>query len=136
MSSGRFSSDFIQLSYLGRGTFGEVFKVRNRIDGQIYAIKRILISEDRKEKVLREARLLSSVTHVRITRFYNCWMEQTLVELEDDEEEEKEEEKVLALGSKEKDVIPIVDSGLVCNICLKPYLDWQVQIEEWCKLAS
>jgi serine/threonine protein kinase len=142
MSSGRFSSDFIQLSYLGRGAFGEVFKVRNRIDGQIYAIKRILISEDRKEKVLREARLLSSITHVRITRFFNCWMEQTLVELEDDDEEEEEEEddeeKVLALGSRKEDVIPVsvIDSGLVCNICLKPYLDWQVQIEEWSKLAS
>ena len=69
-------------------------------------------------------------------------MEQTLVELEDDDEEEEEEDeeedKVLALGLRKEDVLPVsvIDSGLVCNICLKPYLDWQVQIEEWSKLAS
>jgi len=125
--SGRFISDFTRISYLGRGAFGEVYKVRNQIDGQVYAIKRILISDDRKDKVLREARLLSSVTHERITRFYNCWIEQEVV----DNDEEEEEEKEVALQPSAE-----ADSGLVCNICLKTYPDWQVQIDAWERLAS
>jgi eukaryotic translation initiation factor 2-alpha kinase 4 len=133
--SGRFTTDFTRISYLGRGAFGEVYKVRNQIDGQVYAIKRILISDDRKDKVLREARLLSSVTHDRITRFYNCWIEQEVVDNDEEEEEGKGEEKEVALPSSAHTEVE-ADSGLVCNICLKRYPDWQVQIDAWEKLAS
>jgi serine/threonine protein kinase len=133
--SGRFTTDFTRISYLGRGAFGEVYKVRNQIDGQVYAIKRILISDDRKDKVLREARLLSSVTHDRITRFYNCWIEQEVVDNDEEEEEGKGEEKEVALPSSAHTEVE-ADSGLVCNICLKTYPDWQVQIDAWEKLAS
>jgi len=34
----RFKQDFIQLGILGQGDFGEVFKVKSRIDGLTYAI--------------------------------------------------------------------------------------------------
>ena len=34
----RFETDFETLSFLGQGAFGEVFKVRNRLDGQVYAL--------------------------------------------------------------------------------------------------
>ena len=36
----RFKQDFVQLGILGQGDFGEVFKVKSRIDGLTYAIKR------------------------------------------------------------------------------------------------
>ena len=36
----RFKQDFVQLGILGQGDFGEVFKVKSRIDGLAYAIKR------------------------------------------------------------------------------------------------
>ena len=35
-----FKQDFVQLDILGQGDFGEVFKVKSRIDGLTYAIKR------------------------------------------------------------------------------------------------
>jgi hypothetical protein len=72
----RHQSDFETMAFLGAGAFGQVFQVRNRIDGQLYALKRIRVDERRREKVLREARLLSTLTHERLTRYYNCWIEQ------------------------------------------------------------
>lgn len=80
-SSSRTEQDFEILHYLGSGAFGEVYKVRNRIDGQLYAIKRIRIDAQRRDKILREARVLSALNHARITRYYNCWIEQIEEEL-------------------------------------------------------
>lgn len=36
----RFITDFEVISKLGEGSFGEAFKVRSRIDGALYAIKK------------------------------------------------------------------------------------------------
>ena len=74
----RFSSDFDILKAIGHGAFGEVVKVRNRLDGRIYAIKRTKL-DDRdaasKAKVLREVRTLSRLHHEFVVRYYHSWIE-------------------------------------------------------------
>ena len=40
IKSNRFATDFEVISKLGEGSFGEAFKVRSRLDGNIYAIKK------------------------------------------------------------------------------------------------
>ena len=40
INSNKFSSDFEIISKLGEGSFGEAFKVRSLIDGNVYAIKK------------------------------------------------------------------------------------------------
>jgi serine/threonine protein kinase len=37
----RYSSEFETVGYINKGGFGEVFKVKNKLDGQEYAIKKI-----------------------------------------------------------------------------------------------
>ncbi|KAI9829616.1 MAG: hypothetical protein M1826_005506 [Phylliscum demangeonii] len=37
----RYSNEFHELGRLGKGGFGEVFKARNKLDGQLYAVKKI-----------------------------------------------------------------------------------------------
>jgi|LauGreDrversion4_2_1035121.scaffolds.fasta_scaffold33655_2 serine/threonine protein kinase len=37
---GRFENEFIIVSKLGEGSFGEAFKVRHRFDGRLYAVKK------------------------------------------------------------------------------------------------
>ena len=36
----RFKKDFVELGLLGQGDFGEVYKVRQKMDGLLYALKR------------------------------------------------------------------------------------------------
>lgn len=53
----RYENDFEEIEVLGRGGFGEVWKVRNILDGRFYAVKKVRLmsgNEDLKRKILRE----------------------------------------------------------------------------------
>jgi serine/threonine protein kinase len=39
-TTNRFISDFEVLGKIGEGSFGEAFRVRSRIDGKLYAVKK------------------------------------------------------------------------------------------------
>ncbi|XP_046647623.1 LOW QUALITY PROTEIN: eIF-2-alpha kinase GCN2-like [Daphnia pulicaria] len=74
----RLLSEFETLQFLGSGGFGDVLKVRNKLDGNIYAIKRILLdakSRQLNKKITREVKLLSRLNHENIVRYYNSWLE-------------------------------------------------------------
>jgi hypothetical protein len=55
----RYLTDFEPIQCLGRGGFGLVFEVRNRLDDCHYAVKRIQLpnSEEAREKVMREVKV-------------------------------------------------------------------------------
>lgn len=74
----RYLSEFEEISQLGRGSYGKVFKVTNKLDGQFYAVKKILIknvSRDDCMKVLREVKVLSSLQHANVVGYHTAWME-------------------------------------------------------------
>ncbi|XP_021164898.2 eukaryotic translation initiation factor 2-alpha kinase 1 isoform X2 [Fundulus heteroclitus] len=74
----RYLSEFEEVCRLGKGSYGNVFKVVNKLDGQYYAVKKILIKRVSKEdcmKVLREVKVLSSLQHVNIVGYHTAWME-------------------------------------------------------------
>ncbi|KAK2820797.1 hypothetical protein Q5P01_023756 [Channa striata] len=66
----RYLSEFEEICRLGKGSYGNVFKVMNKLDGQCYAMKKILI-----KKVLREVKVLSSLQHVNVVGYHTAWME-------------------------------------------------------------
>lgn len=72
-SRSRYAADFEELSYLGRGGFGTVVKARNKLDGRIYAIKKI--KRFREEKVLREVSGLARLNSPHIVRYFSAWIE-------------------------------------------------------------
>jgi translation initiation factor 2-alpha kinase 4 len=76
----RLFSDFEEVETLGKGAFGEVFKVTNRLDKCYYAIKRIRVSlrRDLLKRILGEVTLLSRLNHENIVRYFNSWMEEEL----------------------------------------------------------
>jgi len=45
----RYLNEFEELAVLGKGGYGRVYKVRNKLDGQYYAIKKILIKGATKQ---------------------------------------------------------------------------------------
>uniref|UniRef100_A0AAY5KLN8 Eukaryotic translation initiation factor 2-alpha kinase 1 n=1 Tax=Esox lucius TaxID=8010 RepID=A0AAY5KLN8_ESOLU len=74
----RYLSEFEELSRLGKGSYGNVFKVSNKLDGQMYAVKKIIIhnvSRDDCMKVLREVKVLSSLQHMNVVGYHTAWME-------------------------------------------------------------
>ncbi|KFB49982.1 eukaryotic translation initiation factor 2-alpha kinase [Anopheles sinensis] len=74
----RIQMEFEILSYLGKGAYGDVLKVRNMLDNREYAIKRIRLPARSKQfykKMTREVELLSRLNHENVVRYYNSWVE-------------------------------------------------------------
>ncbi|XP_075532445.1 eukaryotic translation initiation factor 2 alpha kinase Gcn2 [Dermacentor variabilis] len=79
----RLQGEFEVLRWLGRGGFGDVFKVRNKLDRCVYAIKRIQLNPSSRvlnRKIMREVKLLSRLNHENVVRYYNSWIEVTTQE--------------------------------------------------------
>ena len=84
-SSSRYETDFIEMGVLGRGGGGEVVKARNRLDGRIYAIKKVILEREdgalakigalQNQKLRREVTTISRMTHPNIVRYYQAWVE-------------------------------------------------------------
>jgi translation initiation factor 2-alpha kinase 4 len=90
MRQSRWKEEWEELEVLGRGGFGSVSKARNRIDGRIYAVKRIRLKDvpvpaagqepakrDDNLKLWREVDTLSMLSHRSIVRYYGTWVETT-----------------------------------------------------------
>ncbi|CAK9298111.1 unnamed protein product [Gordionus sp. m RMFG-2023] len=73
----RFHTDFQIINSLGKGGFGLVLRVKNKMDDQSYAIKRITLpnNESSREKVLREVKALAKLDHINIVRYFQAWIE-------------------------------------------------------------
>ncbi|XP_055957482.1 eIF-2-alpha kinase GCN2-like isoform X1 [Patella vulgata] len=74
----RLTNEFEIMKSLGKGGFGDVLKVKNKLDGRIYAIKRIPLnpkSQHFTKKITREVKLLSRLNHENVVRYYNSWIE-------------------------------------------------------------
>lgn len=76
--SSRYWQDFEQLECLGCGGFGSVFRVKNRLDGLEYAIKRIPFNHEKREavrKLQREVYSLARLDHPNVVRYNAAWIE-------------------------------------------------------------
>ncbi len=82
----RYSNDFAELGFLGKGGYGKVYHVVNHLDGQEYAIKKITLSQKRLKKLedggvtelealLREIRTLAKLEHSNVVRYFGGWIE-------------------------------------------------------------
>lgn len=86
----RYAMEFSEVRMLGRGSFGEVYHVKNHIDGQSYAVKKIPLSqrrleqlqrggENQLESIMKEIRTLARLEHTNVVRYYGAWVEQAHV---------------------------------------------------------
>eukprot|EP00051_Salpingoeca_urceolata_P007190 m.95395 g.95395 ORF g.95395 m.95395 type:complete len:674 (-) comp15153_c0_seq2:1545-3566(-) len=72
----RFDVEYEHLGVLGRGGFGSVAKARHKLDGLVYAVKKIAFrgSSD-PAKVMREVTTLARLEHPNIVRYHGAWLE-------------------------------------------------------------
>ncbi|XP_060805089.1 eIF-2-alpha kinase GCN2 [Amyelois transitella] len=83
----RLADEFEVLSWIGQGAFGDVLKVKNKLDGGFYAIKRIKLNPENvhlNKKITREVKLLSRLNHENVVRYYNAWIESISQPIEGD----------------------------------------------------
>ncbi|XP_069726483.1 eukaryotic translation initiation factor 2-alpha kinase 1 isoform X1 [Phaenicophaeus curvirostris] len=74
----RYLNEFDEVARLGKGGYGKVYKVRNKLDGQFYAIKKINIKKATRRdcmKVLREVKVLAGLQHPNIVGYHTAWIE-------------------------------------------------------------
>ncbi|XP_053995290.1 eIF-2-alpha kinase GCN2 isoform X3 [Hylaeus anthracinus] len=98
----RITNEFEVLEWLGKGAFGDVLKVKNKLDGGIYAIKRIELNPKNKQlnrKITREVKLLSRMNHENVVRYYNSWIESATIT------DEVEEKYTTPLAKKSQDLL-------------------------------
>ena len=77
-SSSRYESDFEEIEFIGRGGFGAVVKARNRLDGRLYAIKKVALDSDNfqeNQQILGEVTTLARLHHEYVVRYYQAWIE-------------------------------------------------------------
>lgn len=95
----RYKLDFDELETLGQGGFGTVVKARNKLDGRIYAIKKIIFGRtDHRfmERVLREVKTISRLSHRHVVRYYQAWIDLA----DDDDLIDKDEEYACAISPR------------------------------------
>lgn len=73
----RLNTEFEVVGVIGQGGFGEVLKVKNKLDSRFYAIKRISMNPNSKQnkQITREIKLLSRLNHENVVRYYSTWVE-------------------------------------------------------------
>ncbi|XP_042236927.1 eIF-2-alpha kinase GCN2-like [Homarus americanus] len=91
----RLNQEYVVLEWLGKGGFGHVFKVQNKVDDRTYALKRIRLdqqSEVVRRKITREVKLLSSLHHDNVVRYYTSWIDEITQDAEDSTSVEEDED--------------------------------------------
>lgn len=123
--NGRFDKQFEIIDILGKGGFGTVLKVRDRLEEQIYAVKKVRLhlpfSDDlrrelKNHKVYREVLALAS-THnsyelKHTVRYHSSW-------LEDLSANEVEEEKLKLLKYQRKRLSSVAESDELNSASVK-----------------
>ncbi|XP_004309698.1 PREDICTED: wee1-like protein kinase-like [Fragaria vesca subsp. vesca] len=75
----RYCADFHEIEQIGTGNFSHVFKVLNRIDGCLYAVKQSISQlhlDTERRKALMEVQCLAALgSHANIVGYYTSWFE-------------------------------------------------------------
>lgn len=82
--NGYFEASFHFIEHIAKGAFGEVVKVRNRLDKGIYAVKKIKIDsrkQKRYERRLREVVLWKNFSAPNIAEYKHSWIEEEVYEI-------------------------------------------------------
>jgi hypothetical protein len=73
-----YNNNFIELENIGAGSYGSVYKVYHKYEKNLYAIKKVhitneLIRDD--TDIFREIQLFSKLNHKNIVRYYSSWLD-------------------------------------------------------------
>ena len=73
-----YSNNFIELENIGNGSYGSVYKVYHKYEKNLYAIKKVHITNELLKDnfdIFREIQLFSKLNHKNIVRYYSSWLD-------------------------------------------------------------
>lgn len=95
------------LDLIGKGAFGKVYKHYNELDDNTYAVKKILLTQEYANHALKEVRILATLNHPNIVRYFHSWLEalrtsdvNLLKEVEEDQDEDLDSEIIRMNGNQ------------------------------------
>ncbi|KAK8067112.1 hypothetical protein PG997_013859 [Apiospora hydei] len=82
-----YSSSFQEVSLLGKGGFGKVYRCYSPLDQSTYAVKKIALSDrlwkifcngnyEKLNHILREAQALAKLDHPNVVRYHQAWFDE------------------------------------------------------------
>lgn len=74
----RYSNEFEELEYIAKGGFGQVYKAQHKLDGGVYAVKKIYLRYHNVNdflQYLREVKMLAKLNHPNIVSYKAAWLE-------------------------------------------------------------
>ena len=72
-----YSNNFIEVENIGNGSYGSVYKVYHKYEKNLYAIKKVHITNELIKDnfdIFREIQLFSKLNHKNIVRYYSSWL--------------------------------------------------------------
>jgi len=110
----RYAQEFVEEGRLGRGGFGEVFRARNKIDGQPYAVKKIKASSrSALDPVLSEVTVLSRLNHPNVVRYFASWIDDGIMDQGPDESDSSDDDLTSSVTNDgRRPVLPASSRGL------------------------
>lgn len=75
IENGKYENEFVELNELTEGTFGTLFKVLSKIDGKIYAIKKIPLKSNINVEQFKLISLLKNLDNDYVVQYYELWTE-------------------------------------------------------------
>jgi len=105
-NSSRYGQEFEEMAPLGSGASGQVWKVRNKLDRRIYAIKKIDLNAAEnasvgQAKIRREVTTISRLLHKHIVRYYAAWVEESQQHPEQADQDGDHSRSTLSVGGSE-----------------------------------
>ncbi|XP_043275311.1 eukaryotic translation initiation factor 2-alpha kinase 1-like [Venturia canescens] len=77
----RYRREFNEIGFIAAGGFGDVFKAQHRLDGNVYAIKKIIVRSGRVKTIMKhleEVKTIARLNHTNIVSYKGAWIEQSL----------------------------------------------------------
>lgn len=129
-----YNKTFNELEELGFGSFASVYKSQHKFDSMLYAIKKIIITDDLIDlgyDVFDEVKMLSKLSHPHVIRYYSSWVDFDLSHIigsriSNNIDSNRSDSSNGSNGSDRQNLPILFIQTELCDYTLKEYIDTKI----------